>query len=103
MHRDHEHIRILAYRLWEARGRPHGSPDQDWLEAERQLSAAVTAGSASVEAPNRQTLSTSKLKIPAPATSRAPATPGVRPRTSAPSTDSNHAGKKQEPGWPGSS
>jgi hypothetical protein len=103
MYRDHEHIRILAYRLWEARGRPDGSADQDWLEAERRLSAADTAGPARVEAPNRQTLGTSKMKIGAPATPRAPATPGVRPRTSAPITDSDHASKKQEPGWPGSS
>ena len=103
MYRDHEHIRILAYRLWEARGRPDGSADQDWLEAERRLSAADTAGPARVEAPNRQTLGTSKMKIGAPATPRAPATPGVRPRTSAPITDGNHASKKQEPGWPGSS
>jgi hypothetical protein len=24
----------LAYELWEARGRPHGSPEQDWHAAE---------------------------------------------------------------------
>src|SRR5208283_866402 len=31
------HMRVsdLAYRLWEARGRPLGSPDADWLLAER--------------------------------------------------------------------
>jgi hypothetical protein len=28
-----------AYHLWNARGRPHGSKEEDWLEAERQLSA----------------------------------------------------------------
>jgi hypothetical protein len=27
----------LAYHLWNARGRPHGSEKEDWLEAERQL------------------------------------------------------------------
>jgi Protein of unknown function (DUF2934) len=26
-----------AYRLWLERGRPHGSAEEDWLEAERQL------------------------------------------------------------------
>jgi hypothetical protein len=31
-------IAELAYRLWVARGRPHGSAEEDWLEAERQLS-----------------------------------------------------------------
>ena len=30
-------IEKLAYNLWLARGRPVGSPDVDWLEAERQL------------------------------------------------------------------
>jgi hypothetical protein len=38
MQRD-EKVRDLAYRLWESRGRPQdGSEQQDWLEAERQLS-----------------------------------------------------------------
>ena len=31
-------IAELAYRLWIERGRPHGSAEADWLEAERQLS-----------------------------------------------------------------
>jgi hypothetical protein len=33
-------IEKLAYQLWSARGRPHGSEEEDWLEAERQLAAA---------------------------------------------------------------
>jgi Protein of unknown function (DUF2934) len=33
-------IAELAYRLWNDRGRPHGSEEEDWLEAERQLSGA---------------------------------------------------------------
>jgi hypothetical protein len=32
-----EEIAQLAYQLWVARGCPDGSADQDWLEAERQL------------------------------------------------------------------
>jgi hypothetical protein len=32
-------IRELAYKLWETRGRPAGSAEQDWLAAERQLQA----------------------------------------------------------------
>ena len=28
-------IAETAYHLWEKRGRPHGSDQQDWLEAER--------------------------------------------------------------------
>lgn len=30
-------IAELAYSLWEARGRPQGTAESDWLEAERQL------------------------------------------------------------------
>lgn len=33
---EHEVTAILAYRLWEKRGRPVGSPDLDWFEAEKQ-------------------------------------------------------------------
>ena len=32
-----EEITALAYSLWEARGRPEGSPEEDWLNAERAL------------------------------------------------------------------
>jgi len=39
MHKNtqHEQIEILAYRLWEKRGGPLGSPDDDWFRAEREL------------------------------------------------------------------
>lgn len=36
-------IAILAYQLWEERGRPDGSAEQDWLEAERQLHSRSSA------------------------------------------------------------
>ncbi len=32
-----EKIALLAYSYWEARGRPGGSPDEDWFRAERQI------------------------------------------------------------------
>lgn len=32
-----EAIARLAYAKWEARGGPHGSDKQDWLEAEQEL------------------------------------------------------------------
>ena len=32
-----EAIARLAYTMWEARGCPHGSPEVDWLQAEREL------------------------------------------------------------------
>jgi hypothetical protein len=31
-------IKPFAYRLWEERGRPVGSPDVDWFRVERELS-----------------------------------------------------------------
>jgi hypothetical protein len=33
-------IEKLAFHLWEKRGRPAGSHEEDWLEAERQVRAA---------------------------------------------------------------
>jgi hypothetical protein len=36
---DPQAVRDLAYRLWNARGRPANSASEDWLEAERQLQA----------------------------------------------------------------
>jgi hypothetical protein len=37
-----DQIASLAHTLWEARGCPEGSPDQDWYEAERQLTGRIT-------------------------------------------------------------
>ena len=34
----HEQIERLAYQLWEERGRPAGSPDDDWFRANEILS-----------------------------------------------------------------
>jgi len=36
-----EEIARLAYSYWEARGSEQGSPEEDWLQAERQLRAGV--------------------------------------------------------------
>jgi hypothetical protein len=33
---DRKEVELLAYKLWEQRGRPVGSPDRDWLRAERE-------------------------------------------------------------------
>ena len=30
-------IEKLAYQFWEERGRPFGSPDEDWFQAEREF------------------------------------------------------------------
>jgi hypothetical protein len=34
---DSQDIAALAYQLWQGRGCPEGSPEVDWLEAEKQL------------------------------------------------------------------
>jgi hypothetical protein len=46
MSADIKSVAELAYELWVARGRPHGSALQDWAEAERQLEATGAAGQA---------------------------------------------------------
>jgi hypothetical protein len=33
----HGEISELAYSLWQGRGRPEGSPDEDWFHAAQQL------------------------------------------------------------------
>jgi hypothetical protein len=43
MHPEHRSIGELAYRLWQARGCPEGSAEQDWLDAEKQLRLAQRA------------------------------------------------------------
>jgi hypothetical protein len=34
---EHKRIARLAYSYWEARGRPCGSPEEDWSRAEEEL------------------------------------------------------------------
>jgi len=38
-----EDIARLAYSYWEARGCQGGSPEEDWVRAERELAAAAIA------------------------------------------------------------
>ena len=38
----HEHIAVLAYALWQGRGRPEGSSEEDWFRAERELAGRRT-------------------------------------------------------------
>lgn len=39
----HEFVAKLAYKLWEERGRPFGSPEVDWFAAERVMYSALVA------------------------------------------------------------
>jgi hypothetical protein len=34
---EHQRIAALAYLYWQQRGSPEGSPDEDWLLAERHI------------------------------------------------------------------
>jgi hypothetical protein len=55
---DERTVRDLAYRLWEARGRPDGSADHDWLDAERQLKPREPPLLTEEAAPSRSTTAT---------------------------------------------
>lgn len=37
----HEDITAVAYSLWQARGCPEGSPEEDWFKAESALKAKL--------------------------------------------------------------
>ena len=39
----HEFVAKLAYKFWEERGRPFGSPEVDWFAAERAVYSALVA------------------------------------------------------------
>jgi hypothetical protein len=38
---EQDRVAKLAHALWQSRGCPMGSPEQDWIEAERQLRTAA--------------------------------------------------------------
>jgi hypothetical protein len=69
-----EDIEQLAYMYWEARGRPEGSPEVDWLRAEQELlthnmaeTVSVTgteSGSTSVSAGQTRGPSKSEVLMP---------------------------------------
>jgi hypothetical protein len=39
----HELVAKLAYKFWEERGRPFGSPEVDWCRAERAVYSSLLA------------------------------------------------------------
>jgi len=39
----HEFVVKVAYKLWEERGHPFGSPEVDWFAAERAMYSALVA------------------------------------------------------------
>ncbi len=48
----HEFVAKLAYKLWEERGRPLGSPEVDWLAAEQAMYASLLASGLITPPPN---------------------------------------------------
>jgi len=50
----HDKIAMRAYEKWVKKGRPHGSNEQDWLEAETELKAEISRGTSSLSQPNRR-------------------------------------------------
>ena len=57
----HEFVAKVAYKLWEERGRPSGSPEVDWLAAERAVYSALVASG--LVAPSSNGLSNMREKI----------------------------------------
>ena len=47
----YEFVEKLAYKLWERRGRPLGSPDVDWLAAEQAVYASLVASGTIIPSP----------------------------------------------------
>jgi hypothetical protein len=50
----HEFVAKLAYKLWEQRGRPFGSPEVDWFAAERAVYTSLVASELVTPSPNAQ-------------------------------------------------
>jgi hypothetical protein len=48
----YEFVEQLAYKLWEQRGRPLGSPDIDWFAAEQAVYASLVASGMITPSPN---------------------------------------------------
>ena len=48
----HEFVEKLAYKLWEQRGHPFGSPDVDWFAAEQAVYASLVATGMITPSPN---------------------------------------------------
>ena len=48
----HEFVAELAYKLWEQRGHPFGSPDVDWFAAEQAVYASLVATGMITPSPN---------------------------------------------------
>jgi len=93
---DEELIRLRAFELWQARGCPVGSPEDDWFTAKRQLEAevesrapAVTTRAGEPERAKASRRKASRLEEPDEAREPAGGPPQavMTPRTAAPASD----------------
>ena len=92
-----ERISARAYRIWEEKGRPHGSSDDHWHQAKREIEeedrAAGRKPSTAAKAPRtRKTASAASSASASTSAAAAPAKPRTA-RKSAP-RDKPPAGKK---------
>jgi hypothetical protein len=56
-----------AYALWQARGRPEGSPETDWFQAERELKFELDAVAQPLAALGTRSLAPQEFKTSGPA------------------------------------
>jgi Protein of unknown function (DUF2934) len=76
---DTARIRDRAYSRWQEQGRPQGTAERDWLEAERELAAqSASQASAEIAAPAKPRSSAPPSRAATAAPSREPA-PRVKP------------------------
>ena len=62
--RSHEEIEQRAYQHWEQRGRPWGTPEEDWFKAEQDLDGATAAWQKVMQvAPNSVEAQTAKRAL----------------------------------------
>ena len=100
----HEDISVKAYHLWEARGRPEGSADDTWIEAERLLSqGAVDHDSGNAEkapAPKPLAPVAAHAISPTPVEQKAIVAEVQKQQARAPQVP-HHTGPKAQPAPPG--
>jgi hypothetical protein len=73
----HRMIANRAYELWVQRGRPHGSQEEDWLEAERQLAGEQPPIPKSSDSAHRDSSLAASFPASDPPASRIPDAPPV--------------------------
>jgi hypothetical protein len=62
--KDEKEIAALAYLLWQERGRPTGSDQEDWFRAERELARLKGAENITEESPAAEEAAAPRLRFP---------------------------------------